>query len=524
MQPADTIDYKELYEQTRQENILIREEFKQLRAINEQLLHRVEQLLKLSFGSKSERYLGKEQSPGQLRLGLSEEVTVEVMVPEPAKRGASKPQQPEKGKKKHFVIPESLVDEIQEIHPDVIPEGSKCTGSEVSYRLKCSPARLTAKKIIRYKYLLATPVGDPGLQSKFIIAQLPEEVIKNCMADASLLATLIVEKYCDHLPVYRQMTRFDRAGIKLAHSTLLDWIAKTCTLLQPLYKTLKQEILQSNYLMMDETTMKVMDKSKKGTTHRGYFWAAQAPPAKLVFFEYHPGRNQEIPHAILSGFKGYLQSDGYVCYETLATNKDIRLLCCMAHARRYFLEAEKNDPKRASYALEVFGQLYDIEREIKDKTIWQRKQARQELAKPIWENFGRWLKDNAGLLNEKSAIYKAFAYTMKRYKRLSVYMEDGTLNIDNNPLEASIRPIALGRRNFLFSGSHDGAQRSAMLYSFMGTCKLHGINPMTWMVDVLKRINNHPSEQIQELLPHRWKKLQEEALTLKQEIDIENMV
>lgn len=518
MHPADTIDYKQLYEQTRQENILLREEFKQLRAINEQLLHRVEQLLKLSFGSKSERYLGKEQMPEQLRLELTPEVVVEVPVTEMAKTEVAKQQELEKKKKKHFVIPESLVDEIQEIHPDVIPEGSKCTGSEVSYRLKCSPARLTAKKIIRYKYLLPTPEGDPGLNSKIIIAPLPDEVIKNCMADASLLATLIVEKYCDHLPVYRQMTRFDRAGIKLAHSTLLDWIAKTCSLLQPLYECLKQEVLKSNYLMMDETTMKVMDKTKKGTTHRGYFWAAQAPPKNLVFFEYQPGRNQEVPQELLRDFKGYLQSDGYNCYETLAVNKDITLLCCMAHARRYFLEAEKNDPGRSAYALEVFGRLYDIEREIKDGTADERNNAREKLAKPIWTGFGYWLEENAGLLNEKSAIHKAFAYTMKRYKRLSVYMENELLNIDNNPIESSIRPIALGRRNFLFSGSHDGAQRSAMLYSFMGTCKLHGINPMVWMVDVLKKINNYPSAQIQELLPHKWKKINEHLLESTKEL------
>ena len=454
MQAPDTIDYKQLYEQTRQENILLREEFKQLRAINEQLLHRVEQLLKLSFGSKSERYLSKEQMPDQLRLELAPEVVVEVPVPEIPKTEVAKPSAGEKEKKKHFVIPESIVDEILEIHPDVIPEGSKCTGSEVSYRLKCSPARLTAKKIIRY----------------------------------------------------------------MAHSTLLDWIAKTCTLLQPLYDALKQEVLKTNYLMMDEMTMKVMDKTKKGTTHRGYFWAAQAPPENLVFFEYQPGRNQEVPQALLSDFKGYLQSDGYSCYETLAVNKDITLLCCMAHARRYFLEAEKNDPARSAYALEVFGQLYEIEREIKDKTPEQRQTARQKLAKPIWSDFGCWLEENAGQLNEKSAIYKAFAYTMKRHKRLSVYIENELLNIDNNPIESSIRPIALGRRNFLFSGSHDGAQRSAMLYSFMGTCKLHGINPMVWIVDVLKKINNHPPAQIQELLPHKWKKINEELLESKKEL------
>lgn len=159
--------------------------------------------------------------------------------------------------------------------------------------------------------------------------------------------------------------------------------------------------------------------------------------------------------------------------------------------------------------MNVFGQLYDIEREIKDKTTKDRKEARQELSKPIWGHFGQWLEENAGMLNEKSAIHRAFSYTMKRYKRLSVYMENGALNIDNNPIEGSIRGIALGRKNFMFCGSHDGAQRSAMLYSFMGTCKLLGINPMVWMVDVLKKINKQPTDQIQDLLPHRWKKMQE---------------
>jgi len=181
----------------------------------------------------------------------------------------------------------------------------------------------------------------------------------------------------------------------------------------------------------------------------------------------------------------------------------------MAHVRRYFLESEKNDPERVAYALNVFAKLYDIEREIKDKPSQERKKARQELSKPIWTHFGEWLEENAGMLNEKSTIHKAFAYAMKRYKRLSVYMENGDLNIDNNPIEGSIRGNALGRKNFMFFGSYDGAQRSAMLDSFMATCKMLGINPIVWMVDVLKKINKQPAGQIQELLPHRWKKMQE---------------
>ena len=505
MQEIEALDYKELYLQSKQDNALLMEKIEQLLLSQEKLQHRLDQVLKMAFGSKSERYLGKEQVPTQLRLGLEEEALVEFSVVESRKAVETKPKEPVVVKKKHFVIPESLVDEIQEIHPDNIPEGSKCIGSEVSYRLKGNPTRLSAKKIIRYKYLLPTLAGDPGLQNTIIIAPLPNGVIKNCMADASLLATLVVEKYCDHLPIHRQMVRFDRAGIKLAHSTLLDWTSKTCTLLQPLYESLKKLILQSNYLMMDETTMKVMDKNKKGTTHKGYYWAMQAPPLNLMLFEYHPGRGKEIPKSMIENFKGYFQSDGYSAYESLGNDKDIKLLCCAAHARRYFLEAEKNDPERSKYAMSVFGKLYDIEREIKNKTPEERQRIRQQQAAPIWNDFGVWLQENIGLLKEKSAIYKAFAYTMKRFKRLSVYMENPILNIDNNPIESSIRPIALGRRNYMFSGSHEGAQRSAMFYSFMGSCKLHHVNPMEWLVDVLEKINTHPHEQIHELLPHLWK-------------------
>lgn len=405
---------------------------------------------------------------------------------------------------------------MQEVHPENLPEGSTCIGNEVTYKLKYTPAIVSAKKIIRHKYLLPTPQGDPGLRSKIVIAPLPKGIIKNCLADATLLAALAIEKYVYHLPVHRQMTRFKHAGVQLAHSTMLDWITRACKLLTPLYEALKKETLKSNYLMMDETTMKVMDRNKKGVTHKGYFWAAQAPPSNLVFFEYHPGRGQEIPRNILSSFKGHLQSDGYICYEKLVDNKDIKLLCCMAHARRYFFDSLQNDPKRAGHAMSVFGQLYDIERKIQNADIHRKVTIRKEQAKPVWEMFGNWLQDNLAELNQGSAIFKAFVYTIKRFKRLSVYMEDGKLNIDNNPIERSIRGIALGRRNYLFCGSHPAAQRSAMLYSFVGSCKLHCMNPMEWLVDVLEKIQDQPQDQMHQLLPHNWKKNKKHtALPLK---------
>lgn len=401
------------------------------------------------------------------------------------------------------MIPEALIDEVVELDPTGLPAGSVKIGSEVSYKLKCTPSKLSAKKIIRNKYLLPADPADAGLKSKIVIAPIETGLIKNCMADASLLATLVIEKYAYHMPVYRQMQRFAQAGVKLAHSTMLDWVAKAANLLNPLYDHIKSEIIGADYLMMDETTMKVLDKAKKGTTHRGYYWAVQSPEKKMVYFEYHPGRGQEIPKAILKDFKGYLQSDGYQVYQNLA-NENIELLCCMAHARRYFFESQKNDPLRAEYALEVFRSLYAIEQDIKDADPKDRLEARLKQSKPIWQAFGTWLTENIVHLNEKSAIYKAFAYTMARFKRLAIYMDCEKLNIDNNPTESSIRGIALGRKNFLFCGSHQAARRSAMLYSFMATCKLHQVNLMDWLTDVLGRISNTKADQLNQLLPQNW--------------------
>ncbi|SEN63135.1 IS66 C-terminal element [bacterium A37T11] len=247
--------------------------------------------------------------------------------------------------------------------------------------------------------------------------------------------------------------------------------------------------------------------ARLSSTHRGYFWVGLAPPENIVFFEYQPGRNQEIPQELLKNFSGVLQSDGYECYNTLSKREDITLCCCLAHARRYFEQSQGNDKVRSTHALNVFGRLYDIEREHKESTPEERLAARQQYAKPTWQEFGRWLEDQVGLLAPGSAIHKAFAYTMRRFKRLSRYMDDGTIKADNNLIENSIRPAALGKKNYMFCGSHEGARRVALLYSLIGTCRMHGINPVTWMTEVLRRISTHPKESIHELLPNHWKEL-----------------
>jgi hypothetical protein len=210
---------------------------------------------------------------------------------------------------------------------------------------------------------------------------------------------------------------------------------------------------------------------------------------------------------MLQDFKGYLQTDGYVVYDMFKKQEDITVLHCMAHARRMFFEAQDNDKATAQYALEQIGKLYAIERKAKEEELTADEilGVRQEESLPILTSLQQWMTEAYIKALPKSAIGKALGYSLQRWKELVTYTSDGNLNIDNNPVENSIRPVALGRKNYLFAGSHEAAKRSAMLYSLMGTCKMHGINPFIYLKDVLKRIGSHPINQIEMLLPQNWK-------------------
>ena len=274
-----------------------------------------------------------------------------------------------------------------------------------------------------------------------------------------------------------------------------------------MYESLKKLIVQSNYLHADESPIKVLDKDKKGTTHCGYFWVYHNSIDGLVWFDYQEGRGREGPAAVLKDFKGYLQTDGYAVYDYFKDKEGIAVLHCMAHARRMFFEAKDNDKVIAEYALEQIGLLYNIERQAKEQQLQPEQilQLRSQEAVPVLQSLGTWMKKAYLKALPKSTMGKALGYSIQRWPELMLYATDGKLKIDNNPVENSIRPVAIGRKNYLFAGSHDAAKRSAMLYSLMGTCKLHGINPFILLRDVLQRINNHPINKIHELLPHNWK-------------------
>ncbi len=378
-------------------------------------------------------------------------------------------------------------------------QGCREIGQEVTEELEYQPGKLYVNRYIRPKYVSADNMT-------ILIAPMPERPLPKAIAGPGLLAQIVIDKYVDHLPLYRQQQRFSREKINIPYNTITDWVSNTCKLITPLYDALQKEVLASDYLHADETPIKVLDKDRKGETHRGYFWVYHNSLQDMVLFDYQPGRGREGPLELLQNFRGHLQTDGYAAYNIFNTQRDVTLLHCMAHARRKFIEAQPNDRQRADYVLNQIQQLYQIERKATEQKMSELQvlELRQQEALPILEHLSKWMQQAYIEVLPKSAIGKALAYSIERWKQLMIYTTDGKLNIDNNPVENCIRPVAIGRKNYLFAGSHEAAQRSAMLYSLMGTCKLNDINPFDWLKNVLEIIPSHPINRIQELLPYNW--------------------
>ena len=494
MQAAAANDYKELYEAAEKRNAA-----SELRIIK--LESELAQLKKMIFGSRQERFVPLPSAHPQLSLGIeSEPVATSVVTTQKisyTRTNVLIDQQPllHPGRMK---LPENLRREEFIIEPVGDLTGCIMMGDEVTEVLEYLPGELFVKKYKRLKYVKPDGGG-------ILIGSLPVRPLEKAMAGEGLLSQILIDKYVDHLPLHRQMRRFERAGVKIPYATLSGWVGETCNLITPLYEALKKEVLKTNYLHADETPIRVLDKDKQGASHKGYYWVYQNSIDKIVLFDYQEGRGREGPTKMLEHFEGYLQTDGYQVYDHFDGRKDIRQIHCMAHARRKFAEAMNNDPTIAEYALGEIQKLYAIERKCKEEGLLpgEIKTRRQEQSLPILETLGKWMKEKYIHVLPKSDIGEALGYAIKRWDTLSRYTENGMLNIDNNPVENSIRPVALGRKNYLFSGSHEAAKRSGMLYSLFGTCKLHGVEPYAWLKKTLQKMPTHPINRVNELLPHR---------------------
>ena len=498
MQATPTINYQEAYET--------------LQPKYEAILHELAVLKRMIFGSKSERFIptdDKNINP-QLSLELDAETIAQCKITDATKFTVTRTKievirNAPKAHPGRMKLPEHLRREITILQPDTDVTGLKKIGEEVTEILDFIPGELYVKQFIRPKYVV--PVNNT--ESTIITASLPGRLLEKCMAGEGLLAQITVDKYVDHMPLDRQLKRLQRAaGVTIAQTTICGWVKLVLMNLVALYELHKQYVLACRYLHVDETTIQVLDEDKKGKTHRGYYWLYFNSEQKLVLFDYQPGRDAEGPDNILKDFEGHLQTDGYVAYDHYEKRPGIILMGCVAHSRRYFFDAQQNDKERSEHAMILFAKLYALERRIQDEGLTkdETRELRQQEAMPVLQELKEWMLQEYPKVLQKSPIGKAMAYFLKRWKKLIVYTTDGSLKIDNNPVENAVRPVAIGRKNYLFAGSHEAAQRAAMIYSLFATCRYHQINPYDWLKDVLERMHLYTTSNMAELLPQNWKK------------------
>lgn len=477
--------------------ILLRKAYEDLYNENLFLKCEIEKLKRMIFGSKSERFVPTDTSQLSLELGQSVPSPVE---PPTEDITYTRHKTDKKNGHARMELPGNLPREVVVIEPAEDVTGARKIGEVITEVLEYTPGKLYVTRYVRPKYALPDEKG-------IVIGLLPSLPIPRGNAGAGLIAHLMISKFVDHLPFYRQVQMFKRQGVTLAESTINDWFRGGCDLLEPLYGCLKQQVLQGDYLMADETPISVLTENKPGSTHKGYHWVYYSPVKRLVLFEYQKGRGREGPEELLKDYRGALQADGYSAYEAFEKQPGITLLACMAHARRKFDESLKNDKTRAEHVLGLIQELYAIERKAREGQMDddQRKALRQENATVLLEELHTWLNENITQVLPKSAIGQAIAYTLHLWSRLIRYLDDGRYEIDNNLIENSIRPVALGRKNYLFAGSHEGAQRAAIMYSFFATCKINDIEPFEWLTKVLTRIPDQSIQRLEELLPHNLK-------------------
>ena len=399
---------------------------------------------------------------------------------------------------------------VEEIH--VYPEGVNLEeyteiGVETTDRIAIRPAEMYIERTVRHKFVLKSSlqIDNPDRQT-FMIAPMPETIIPKGMASESLLADILIDKYVYHLPFYRVIQKYKELGVVLSDSTIGDWFSAVCSRLRPLYDKLRERIMSSDYIQVDESTLPVIDNEKHRAV-KGYIWAVRDAVFGDVYFHYDMGsRSGETARRLIGGYRGTVQTDGYEVYEAYEGAPGKRMIGCWAHARRTFVEALDEDWKHASEGLVYIGRLYGIEKEMQEAGLDAEaiRKRRQDKSYEIIRELEKWMDSVSNRFAPKSRMGKALVYTYTLLPRLSRYVLDGRYHIDNHGVENAIRPLAIGRKNYLFCGNHDAAVRAAIVYSLFSSCKAHGIDTRTWLEDTLKRI---PTEKdIDSLLPCNFRK------------------
>ncbi len=482
---------------------------------NNRLRHTLDQLLRQRFGSRSERL--EDIDPALLLPFIQDYIKEQV---ESDKENQEKDAQEEKpakekitytrNKPKRKKLPENLPRDI--IEYDVADSDKVCDccgvqmeriGSENSEQLDFIPASLRVLEHVRLKY------ACKRCEQKVVTADKPRQPIEKGIPAAGLLAHVITSKYVDHLPLYRLEGIFKRHEIDITRSTMCGWMGSCANLLEPLYKLMSKEVLKSKVINTDDTPVKVQDKSLDKKTRTGRIWIyCGDKDYPYNVYDYTPTRGREGPENFLRNYKeGFLQADAYAGYNFIFDDieRNVEELLCWAHARRKFYDARKTASQLGHSAVAWIKMLYDVENECKDLSAEQRKAVRQKKSAVILADFKKWLEsitDKDAL--PKSPIRQACNYALNGWDALCQYVTDGDFAIDNNVAERLMKPIAVGRKNWMFFGSNNGGRTAAILFSIAHSAKRHNLNAYSYLKDIIARISDHPANQLHQLLPDNW--------------------
>ena len=479
------------------------------------LQHQVDQLLRRVYGRRSEKLDPRQLMFDNLLIDAIEQpdTPVEPLAELPAVSESREKKRSNRTRRKHpgrLPIPAHL--ERKEIILDIPEEEKVCPktgeplrriGWEVSEKLEYRPGKLFVNVYKRPKYV--SPDGTASERVGVITASMPDHPIVKCKADVGLIAHVIVSKFADHLPLYRQDGIFEREGITIPRATQTSWLLQTYDAIRPLGEALKREVLKSDILFTDDTPIPLQVKGH-GRVKKGRLWVyvRGGPGPPLTVYDFSPDRKKKRPLGFLGDYRGYIHADAYSGYDELFLKEGVIEVGCWAHARRKFDEAAASRPAEATEVLARIARLYKVESECREMASGDRCRIRREQAAPIIDGIFKRLEELTSATLPSEPLRKAANYALNQRDALYRYLEDGRLRPDNNTAENAIRPLALGRKNWLFAGSERGGRAAALFYSLVQSCKACDVNPWPYFDDMLRRIMSHPINRLRELLPDQW--------------------
>lgn len=497
---------------------LAQEWMEQQQKVNERLLRENQRLRQTIYGEKRERFVASENQPGlpfEDKFDLPDEPD---HVDEAPDDEAAVETPAAKSRPRKLV---TIADGVPRIrHRVVLPESGRICKDchrvmeKFSEDLKCVveyiPARLEVHEFARDQY------SCTKCKNAVVAAPVVESPIEKGLPGAGLLAHVCVSKFADHIPLNRLQGMCARDGVELMRQTMCDWLGSLGMLLFPIFEAHERVTVKSNILHADETTIVVQMPKVKSGQRRGYLWCRQNLRGEVVF-RYHPSRGSAAAAQYLKDFRGRLQVDGYQGYDFLfrASRGPVEVNC-WAHARRKFFDAKNGWPVEADFVLKRIQELYEIERGLKERKLKRKaiEKERKEKSAPVLEALHAWMLQKKAMIPPGESLAAAISYTLKQWTGLTQYLQEGALGMDNNPIERSIRQVAVGRKNWLFAGSEAGAHRAALFYSLIVSCKNLGINPYEYLKDVIQRVKSHPRDRMVELTPRFWAKAQRAAVKL----------